>query len=49
MLGDSTGHRVLNFVVIEQELSEKIKSVRMRAPVRRRGGIVLPLMYLETL
>jgi hypothetical protein len=29
---------VLNLVAIEQELSEKIKSVRMRAPVRRRGG-----------
>ena len=30
MLGDSTEHCVLNFVAIEQELSEKIKSVRMR-------------------
>jgi hypothetical protein len=27
MLGDSTGHHVLNFVAIEQELSEIIKSV----------------------
>jgi hypothetical protein len=27
MLGDSTGHCMLNFMAIEQELSEKIKSV----------------------
>jgi hypothetical protein len=34
MLRDSTGHSVLNFVAIEQELSERVESVRMRAPVR---------------